>query len=840
MMEEKTIFKKVVNTNGVFSCDELDITVEEWKKVLQDSLVYNNYKLWLARFYQEVEHKATCKYMGEKYKCSSQTPNSVITKFGIAARKILNRFEIQEADGSQTYWVIPMKKGQTVSGAFEWTMRDELVQAMEELGMTDPEEFEKKTSFTWIPFYTEMAEKLLKYKDNRDELVKIVYGMDNEYINYFKDDKKEKFQDLHPFAFFCIFNRQISTQKRLKICSYLKEKLEIKTDLPIDFTGIPFVNNQNSWWGMPWTKNDAKEDININWKLFEISQRIEIDNKNFGDSFNFVLSRGGTKRSLTMALYWIRPYEFMPLDANSREYLQKIGINVFDEKDLNGQNYLDLCELIKDKIANNEIKEKSIPEISNNAWLKEPQGDTQMTQEKSLVSKYTDLLRNTKNIILTGAPGTGKTFMAKQIAKELGCEDDNIGFVQFHPSYDYTDFVEGLRPTDKDGNGNVGFERRDGVFKKFCEKAILSSSVTEDIWKELNENPTIWKVSLEKTGDNPTRTDCLKNGYIRLGWANYGDVADFSNFSGYTELGGSVVLVAFQSKMKVGDIVLSCYSATEIDAVGIVTGDYEYRPEGGDYPRYRTVKWIVKGIKENIVEKNHGKTLTLASVYKLSVSIKDVFDIVEKNSTNQTLSSDSQEKTSNSPYVFIIDEINRGEVAKIFGELFYCVDPGYRGEKGKINTQYQNLINENNIFHSGFFIPENVYIIGTMNDIDRSVESMDFAFRRRFSWIEVKASDTVDMLDSELSAELAEEAKKRMIRLNKAIWDEKEKKGIEGLNEAYHIGASYFLKLKNYNGDFESLWEYHIKGILQEYLRGSGNEAKIAELKAAYDKEEEN
>ena len=117
---------------------------------------------------------------------------------------------------------------------------------------------------------------------------------------------------------------------------------------------------------------------------------------------------------------------------------------------------------------------------------------------------------------------------------------------------------------------------------------------------------------------------------------------------------------------------------------------------------------------------------------------------------------------------------------------------------------------------------------------------MDFAFRRRFSWIEVKASDTVDMLDSELSAELAEEAKKRMIRLNKAIWDEKENKGIEGLNEAYHIGASYFLKLKNYDGNFESLWEYHIKGILQEYLRGSGNEAKIAELKAAYDREEEN
>jgi 5-methylcytosine-specific restriction endonuclease McrBC GTP-binding regulatory subunit McrB len=202
---------------------------------------------------------------------------------------------------------------------------------------------------------------------------------------------------------------------------------------------------------------------------------------------------------------------------------------------------------------------------------------------------------------------------------------------------------------------------------------------------------------------------------------------------------------------------------------------------------------------------------------------------------------ESTQKTKKN-FVFIIDEINRGEVAKIFGELFYCVDPGYRGEKGRISTQYQNLVTCGE-FQKGFFIPENVYIIGTMNDIDRSVESMDFAFRRRFTWAEVKASDTVDMLYPSTnengestgleSKELADEAKRRMENLNNAISE------IEGLNEAYHIGASYFLKLKNYDGNFESLWEYHIKGILQEYLRGSGNEAKIAELKAAYDREEE-
>ena len=194
-------------------------------------------------------------------------------------------------------------------------------------------------------------------------------------------------------------------------------------------------------------------------------------------------------------------------------------------------------------------------------------------------------------------------------------------------------------------------------------------------------------------------------------------------------------------------------------------------------------------------------------------------------------------------FVFIIDEINRGEVAKIFGELFYCVDPGYRGENGRISTQYQNLVTSGE-FQKGFFIPENVYIIGTMNDIDRSVESMDFAFRRRFSWIEVKASDTVDMLDPKyddngeliggLEKNLAEEAKRRMKNLNAEI------SKIEDLNDAYHIGASYFLKLKNYGGDFGKLWDYHIKGILQEYLRGNPNaQEELEKLKAAYDKAEE-
>ena len=215
-------------------------------------------------------------------------------------------------------------------------------------------------------------------------------------------------------------------------------------------------------------------------------------------------------------------------------------------------------------------------------------------------------------------------------------------------------------------------------------------------------------------------------------------------------------------------------------------------------------------------------------------------------------------------FVFIIDEINRGEVSKIFGELFYSVDPGYRVfaddlEKAKseekvlttIRTQYANMETDGNTFdralgsveYGHFFIPENVYIIGTMNDIDRSVESMDFAFRRRFTWVEVKAKDTQYMLDEKMDEKgqvrglpdsLAKEAKERMDRLNEAI------SKISGLNEAYHIGASYFLKLNEYDGDFNKLWDYHLKGLLHEYLRGSGNEAAEMDiLRTAYFKQVE-
>ena len=438
------------------------------------------------------------------------------------------------------------------------------------------------------------------------------------------------------------------------------------------------------------------------------------------------------------------------------------------------------------------------------------------------------MLKANKNLILTGAPGTGKTTIAKAIAEEMEAE---TGFVQFHPSYDYTDFVEGLRPQN-DGNGNVGFERRDGAFKGFCKKAQLSRSIDNHTMTELNDAPIVWKVSLAGTGDNPIRTDCLNNGYVRIGWDAYGDIEDFNEFEDYTD-GGRNVLRAFQSQMREGDIVVSCYTAKEIDAIGIVVGEYEFKKSGGRYPRYRAVKWLVKNIREEIIAQNAGKRFTLPAVYKSSISAEDALKIVQKYSP-PTLKADD-----NRPFIFIIDEINRGEISKIFGELFFSIDPGYRGEKGKVQTQYQNMIEDGDVFKKGFFVPDNVYIIGTMNDIDRSVESMDFARRRRFAWAEVSAEESYQRMIAE-SDDFTDEDKaairQRMFALNAAIL-----KPALGLGEAYQIGAAYFRKYFDYeeqgmDAAFEMLWENHLKGLLFEYLRGNQNaKSQLEELKKAYD-----
>lgn len=798
-MAVKTLYK-TINTNGEYSCGDIGVTTEEWLDILNDEKSKPYHEALLC-FLRQKEHKATCTKVAQVYGKPAEHYNSKVYNFSKWVQKRLNRFSVKDADGKDTYWCITMQKGWDTKQGFQWQLRDELVEALRIYLMKALiDVFRNGKPFNG--YYEEYKWDLLDRSEGKDVLA-VFDGLRGEnVIDNPRTDTVIKY---------LVENEADKTKV---CCQHLTDE-----SVPLNERLAAFKSEMKDLCPSKWknTANDERTASALLTCVYPETYTFYKDEiyKNICDYFGYTSRKPGKKYEHFLELVngFVKSYG---------EEIQQIMLNEikgFKNKPFNlAVQTLFWC--MKDY-----MKEKL---------------DKKMTTETNNSSKgtwYDDVVHiweRRKNIVLYGAPGTGKTYDVPELAVRL-CDpafmaaepsreeivsrynqlktEKRIAFTTFHQSLDYEDWIEGLRPFVNENN-QVTYEIESGIFKKLCEEA--ERPVVKDKQVGIADNAVVWKVSLAGTGDNPVRSDCMKNSYIRIGWDGYGpvisDETDWSVYNGE----GKQILDAYINKMKIGDIVMSCYSSQTIDAIGVVVGDYEFEDKFPNYKRVRRINWLVKNINENIVEMNDGKTMTLGTVYRLnSITLDNVKSILEKYNTS------SKMEENDKAYVMVIDELNRGNVSKVFGELITLLEADKR--KGRINAESVVLPYSKKAFH----IPNNVYLIATMNTADRSLGSLDYAIRRRFAFISEKPFGLeVDGFDEDLFEKVSSLFVKNFDEYKESGWDQTMKlEPADTLSEEYKpedvwIGHSYFLMQDEEGEDNTSnRLLYEIIPLLEEYVR---------------------
>ena len=798
-MAVKTLYK-TINTNGEYNCGDIGVTTEEWLDLLNDEKSKPYHEALLC-FLRQKEHKATCVKVSQVYGKPAQYYNSKVYNFSKWVQKRLNRFSVKDADDKDTYWCITMQKGWDTKQGFQWQLRDELVEALRIYLMKTLIDILSKGK-PFKGYDEEYKWDLLDRSEGKDVLV-VFDGLRGEnvidnprtdtVIKYLVDNKADKTRVCCQH----LIDESVPLNERLAAF-----KSEIKALCP------------SKWKN---TANDERTASALLTCVYPETYTFYKDEiyQNICDYFGYISRKAGKKYKHFLELVngFVKSYG---------EEIQQIMLNeikVFKNKPLNlAVQTLFWC--MKDYMKE-ELKNKMTTETNNS----------------SKGTWYDDVVRiwkRRKNVVLYGAPGTGKTYDVPELAVRL-CDpafmaaepsreeivsrynqlktEKRIAFTTFHQSLDYEDWIEGLRPVVNENN-QVTYEIESGIFKKLCEEA--ERPVVKDKQVGISDNAVIWKVSLAGTGDNDVRRECMENNHIRIGWDGYGpvisDETDWSVYNGE----GKQILEAYINKMKIGDIVMSCYSSQTIDAIGVVAGEYEFEDKFPNYKRVRRVNWLVKNINENIVEMNDGKTMTLGTVYRLnSITLDNVKSILEKYDTS------SKMEENDKAYVMVIDELNRGNVSKVFGELITLLEADKR--KGRINAESVVLPYSKKAFH----IPNNVYLIATMNTADRSLGSLDYAIRRRFAFIAEKPFGLeVEGFNEELFELVSSLFVKNFDEYKESGWDQTMKlEPADTLSEEYKpedvwIGHSYFLMQDEEDEDNTSnRLLYEIIPLLEEYVR---------------------
>jgi hypothetical protein len=607
-------------------------------------------------------------------------------------------------------------------------------------------------AFSWVPFYRELAERVLEFENRQDELLAVLREMQNEGLPYIPledtqlDGSQKPLEVIDPFTF--MVNMARVETLATKLCIWLKRKWNLTTPAPTDFGGRAGVYGRGGLWFFSSAQNGRQyEDIERLWGLARLANETEV-NLDANLLQACISQKNIGLRRMANGLSWINPERFLPLDETMLGFLRSCGIRA-DFSTSNRRGATQYLKLINKARALNP----DFIALLGDAWnwnQREVDNETVTPTSNQIM-----LSSVSRNQILYGPPGTGKTFNVVRRAVEIiepGFSGDfktrfeelrsqgQIGFVTFHQSFSYEEFIEGLRPVLDDEDGQAKYEIRDGVLKMMASQAkeaacfAPSSGNFDDAWQELKR-----RVAGGELTHLEGRTSASRHQLV------------------------------FEDDKLIGENVLSI--------------------------KPHRFFFTTKANQQKAWESLPPGSIKSPQIYSLGLEGKghSAFGSVVHNYLKEIGHHDKMDFTA-PRFVLIIDEINRGNISKILGELITLLEDDKRlGEPNELRLTLP-------VSGETFALPPNLFILGTMNTADKSLAGLDVALRRRFSFVEMAP-------DFGVCDELPREMRKVLERLNERLeW---------AIDREHRLGHAPWMLVRT-SADFNEVWREKIMPLLVE------------------------